>query len=151
MPLLASSTHSALNALLSIACIVLSLGCSSEKNAVETFPVSGTVLYKNQPAAGAKVLFFFTDVKMQEKRLPMPQATVNENGSFQVSCFGDADGAPEGEYRIALVWRREPKAETKGDFRPPDRLEGRYADPLRTGLTATVIKGNNILPTIHLK
>ena len=138
-------------ALLSIAMMMLFTGCSAKENAVETYPTSGQVTFKGKPAKGARVIFFYASNQMQGQILPTPQATVDDAGNFRVHCFGDEDGAPAGEYRLGIVWREEPTGKTRGDYRPPDRLRGRYGNPRRSGLTATILEGENILPPIQLK
>lgn len=135
---------------LTVIVAMLAIGCAADENVLETYPVSGQVTYKGKPATGARVIFFFASGQMQEQVLPTPQATADEDGNFRVSCFGDEDGAPAGDYRIAIVWREDPSRKVRGDYRPPDRLKGRYGNPRRSGLTATVVEGKNILPTIQL-
>ncbi len=144
-------TCSAGLAWLSFVVAVIFAGCSAEENAVETYPTSGKVTFKGQPATGARVIFFYTSEQLRGQLLPTPQATVDGAGNFRVRCFGEEDGAPAGEYRLGIVWREKPSGNTSGDYRPPDRLKGRYGNPQRSGLTAIVVEGENILPPIELK
>ncbi len=145
------SAYPARFACLNMAVAMLFAGCSADKQAVETYATSGQVTFKGKPAQGARVIFFYASENLRGQLLPTPQATVDETGNFRVSCFGDEDGAPAGAYRLGIVWRKKPSGDSYGDSRPPDRLKGRYGNPLRSGLTATIVEGENILPPIQLK
>jgi hypothetical protein len=58
----------------------------------------------------------------------------DKNGDYQVSTYRSGDGAPAGDYLIAITW-----GETV------DRLKGAYADPTKTRLKATVQPQENEL------
>jgi hypothetical protein len=104
------------------------------------FPVRGQVFVGDKPAVGAFVLF----VPVGEPADPIdprPRAEVQADGSFQLSTYGDNDGAPAGEYVVVVTWTVEDQ----------DRLQGRYADPGRSKLRATVKEGANELQPFRLK
>ncbi len=133
----------------SLAGVIGLFGCGVGDQTVATYPVTGQLHHNGQPAAGAKLLMFLASDKLRSNRIPIPQAVVDKNGDFTIGCFGQDDGAPAGDYEIAIVWREESKT-SRGDRRPPDRLQGRYSNPRQSGLSAKVVESGNTLPPIHL-
>ena len=125
-------------------------GCSSSPKAGEkpVHPVKGKVLYKGQPAAGAEVLFVPVNEPAQNPD-PRPRATVEDDGSFALSTYGDKDGAPAGEYVVLVTWPG--KVLPDGREEPEDKLFGRYGDRNRPQLRAAVQAGNNELEPFALK
>jgi hypothetical protein len=67
---------------------------------------------------------------------------VQPDGSFTVSTYGDNDGAPAGDYTVAVTWE-DPESKS-------DRFNGRYG-PGTSQLAATIKDGANELPPIELK
>src|SRR5262249_41468495 len=77
------------------------VGCG---NSSGNYPVSGKVLYRGEPAAGATVTFVRKDLtdRMQERA---PQGVVREDGTF--TLVGPAgDGAQPGEYVVLIEWKQ---------------------------------------------
>ncbi len=161
-----------MQARLGVALVVLGLaglGCGQKAG---YYPVSGKVLYKGQPAAGAVV--YFKAAGASGGRTPM--GVVASDGSFQL-VSDDAKGAPAGQYNVLVEWRDDPSpasaAATKfssasveragaktaivatksglSRVRPSDRLKGRYLDSARPLLTANVEPRGNDLPAFELK
>jgi hypothetical protein len=128
---------------LALALVLLAAAACSGKPAV--VPVQGEAFKDNQPAAGALIIFHPIGVKgIDDLR---PTATVDETGSFQPSTWKPNDGLPEGDYDVTVVWLEPARAgntligggERRGMV--PDRLGGRYADPKKPQLRATIRKG----------
>src|SRR5438874_5686931 len=71
----------------------------STANRKPVHPVHGQLLVGGKPAAGAFV-FFVPLNEPPEPTDPRPRATVSSDGSFDVSMYGDKDGAPVGEYTV---------------------------------------------------
>lgn len=84
-----------------------------------------------------------------------PRAIVAADGSFQVSTYGNADGAPDGSYVVLVEWRRPPEGAGAEGLDPetplPDRLAGRYMDPAKSPLKALVAQQPNELPRFDLE
>ncbi|MGL4421047.1 MAG: hypothetical protein ACRCZF_10315 [Gemmataceae bacterium] len=74
-------------------------GCSDGK--LKVYPVSGTVLYNDQPLAGVDVAFHAVDPK-NAVSYP-PHATTDANGKFSLMSYVADDGAPAGEYTVAIA------------------------------------------------
>src|SRR5437660_990681 len=79
------------------------LACAGCGNDAGLYPVSGKVLYKGQPAAGATVYFRHKGAA-DPLREQTPQGVVTEDGSFTLA--GPAGpGALPGEYVVLVEWK----------------------------------------------
>ena len=128
------------------AALVLAGASCSNKDTI--YPVSGQVTYKGAPASGAAVFFH------RQGGDPIDEPTilgiVQADGSFELVCGPLGKGAPPGNYDVLIEWKRvtgpgKPRPQTG-----PDRLKGRYADPKRPLLHATVEARANHLPPFEL-
>jgi hypothetical protein len=127
---------------------VACLGCGSSSG---VYPVSGKVLYRGQPAAGATVTFVrkgATD-RLQEQ---VPQGVVRDDGTFSLASPLGSGAAP-GEYAVLVEWKvGAGKARGRSPaLSAPDRFKRRYLDPARPLLTATVEAKSNSLPPFELQ
>ena len=68
------------------------------------FPVSGKVLYKGEPAAGA-VVYFHWEGPSPAPTSTIPFGIVEEDGSFYLASDGQGDGCPPGKYAVLVEWR----------------------------------------------
>lgn len=100
------------------------------------FPVEGQLLVAGRPAANAMIAF--RPVRGTAVAV-LAVAVTGADGRFRLTTYQAGDGAPAGEYAVTVVW---PDASLPldecADPVTHDRLAGRYADPLRTNLRATV-------------
>src|SRR5436309_2392012 len=112
------------------------------------YAVQGKILYRGKPPAGAFVTFHPRDDS--DPGAPRPTAQVETDGTFRLSTYLSADGAPAGRYAVTLLW---PSAERQIDSENagPDRLQGKYSDPKTTPLQAEVKEGTNDLEPFQLK
>ncbi|MBM3997939.1 MAG: hypothetical protein FJ297_00105 [Planctomycetes bacterium] len=84
----------------------LAAGCGDRGPArVPVFPVRGHVLRQGKPAVGALVVLH-PDVREDD---PMwasgyPRGVVREDGSFAISTYDEADGAPAWQYAVVVTW-----------------------------------------------
>jgi len=103
---------------------------------------------QGKPAAGATVTLY-PATPGGEKPRAFPSAVVQPDGSFRVTTFSAYDGAPPGDYGVAVTWSDEVRSD--GDaLSTPDRLQGRYADPATSGLKAMIKPGKNELKRFEL-
>jgi hypothetical protein len=119
--------------------------CSSRSN---TYPVSGKVTYKGSPASGATVFFHHQGGDGMNADIMM--GIVQEDGAFEIVTGSPGKGVPPGAYDVLIEWKQ---VSGQGKGRPqrgPDVLKGRYADPLRPLLHATVEARANNLPPFEL-
>ena len=119
------------------------LGLTSCSDGPRLHPVTGTVLFLDQPAEGATVVFHPAGGGQVEH---MPSGIVGPDGKFKIRTQ-EKDGAPAGEFVVVITWYM-PDAREREDYR--NRLPGRYADPASSGLQATVKQGNNELEPFRL-
>jgi hypothetical protein len=122
-------------------------GCRDGRQA--TYPVSGQVTIGGKPAAGADLRFYET--RGRTPGLSRPYATTDAEGCFVVSTYGMHDGAPPGEYRVAVSWKG-PLDSISPDQRDamPERLPARFADPSTSGIQVRIVRGQNLLETIQI-
>lgn len=87
-----------------------------------------------------------------------PSGRAGPDGSFTLTSYEEGDGAPAGEYKVTVEWPSEDPNDPSDPDDPegqiprgPDWLQGRYADPATTSLTATIREGDNLLEPFLLK
>lgn len=109
------------------------------------YPVRGKALFRGKPAAGA--LLIFNLVGEPDPKVVKPQGVVESDGSFEVSTYGEKDGAPAGEYAVTFVWLIE-NPKTKKHWSP---LPTRLMQPDQSGLRVTIKEeGSNELQPFQL-
>ena len=138
--------------LLLLGALPLLTACGSKK--LPVYPVTGEVRFQGKPALGAEVIFHPQGGSEQQKQT-RPNGRADEFGKFALTTYELGDGAPAGEYQITITWPgplpgANPK-DKKAALAGPDRLQGRYVDPAKSGLKATVANAANQLPVIELK
>ncbi len=127
------------------------------------YPVSGKVLCKGEPAAGA-VVYFHPEGDASVARDVIPHATVEDDGSFLLSSGDLGSGARPGKYAVLVQWRdpagdgivpASERSKSKLTKRSrmrlgPDRLKGRYFDISQPLLHVLVKPESNQLPPFEL-
>lgn len=116
-------------------------GCGNDAADGRPTPVvaSGTVFYKQQPSAGAKVMFAPQDHQYAAV------GQTDSNGRFELQTFEPQDGAVPGQYKIAVT-KFEVIDLPNGGIKENFFLPGKYRDPATSGLTAVVpLEGTNDL------
>ena len=139
---------------------VAAAGCGNPEG---LFPVSGKVLYRGEPAAGA-VVYFHPDGKNRAASQPIPSGIVEDNGNFALISDNLGNGARPGAYSVLVEWRDlkgngvvPVKSQGKAGLvkrsrvrSGPDRLKGRYLDISKPLLHAEVKAASNQLPAFEL-
>ncbi len=142
------------------------LGCDSEPPAgpIPVHPVSGQVLSNGKPVPGAIVIFHSKTPaastpppKLGEEspsRTIVPTGKTDSEGRFQIHTYVGNDGAPTGQYKVTVVLagpseNRDFMAKNSAPVSTVT-FPSKYADPERSGLTATVKPGNNVIPPYDL-
>jgi hypothetical protein len=126
----------------------LALTCASCGNKNNLYPVSGKVMVRGVPAAGAAVFFRRPGGDSMNDHLIM--GIVQNDGSFEVVCGPLGKGAPPGDYDVLIEWKR---VVGQGKGRPqhgPDKLKGRYADPKHPRLHVRIRAERNDLAPFDL-
>jgi hypothetical protein len=124
-------------------------GCSRPSGPA-VYPVHGVVRVDGRPAAFAQVTFYSVgDARPEAVR---PSATTDEQGNFSLTTFAAGDGAPEGDYRVAVVQYLASRPRGPGeDSTTRNYLPDRYGRAETSQLRATVGKGENTLQSFDLK
>jgi hypothetical protein len=134
---------------LCIAGIIGLCGCSKD-NRTPVFPVQGKVLYKGKPTANALVTFH--PVNDNRRGAIHPVGHVDAQGNFTLTSFKKGDGAPEGEYRVTVVWYLASQARGKGeDTITYNYLPEKYGSVEKSQLRVNIGKGKNELGPFELK
>lgn len=133
--------------------VVLPLMAASCSKNVKTegkpvHPVRGQLFVGEKAPAGAFILLIPVN-EPADSPVPRPRATVASDGSFQISTFGENDGAPAGEYLVTVTWPGGVLPD--GREEPEDKLLGRYANPSQPAARVTIREGANELEVMRLK
>src|SRR4051794_34617537 len=134
--------------------IVAASACSGGK---KLYPVHGQVFYDGQPATGAIVVLHPIDD--ESPAAIRPSGHVDDAGNLKLTSYIAAtrvahDGAPAGEYIVTIAWLPADVKEylsKRPNTELPDKLQGRYSQPQRSTLRATVLPQPTDLPRIDLK
>jgi len=128
-------------------------GCGSETSPEqrEVHPAFGSVLFKGKPIPDATVRLHPVTPPADGKPVFIPRGKVDEFGSYTISTYAVADGAPAGEYRVSLSWQGplQGLSEDEED-KLRERLPWKYTSPETSGLTVSISDGENLLPEIAL-
>jgi tetratricopeptide (TPR) repeat protein len=108
-------------------------------------PGHGQAFFEEEPIAGANIVLDPT--WEADPPFPRPHATVKEDGSFALETYGHEDGAPAGEYKVAVTWFEPVKGE---DDVPRNFLPSKYAGFQTSGLTVRIEPGANQIPPFKL-
>jgi hypothetical protein len=106
------------------------------------------VLFKDQPAEGAKVVFLPAGEENAQYRGARPAATVGADGSFEMQTEPYGVGAPAGDYAVLITWF--PPRDENPNANPKNKLPNKYGDPGKPLLTASVKAGENKLDPFKL-
>lgn len=129
-----------------LAVALLATGCGGGQGA-KTYPVQGKVTLQGQPLADVVVSFY------PDQGSRAPSGITDSQGAFALSTFESKDGAPAGNYRVAVA---EPAPEMReGDYsvpaEKPPRFPLKYTNPYESELIADVKPGPENTFTFDLK
>ena len=116
--------------LLILAAVALSLtpvGCG---NPPGLYSVSGKVLHKGEPAAGA-VVYFHQEGPSASALQTIPFGIVEDDGSFYLTCDSLGNGCPPGKYAVLVEWRDGRATACPGENRGQDQAGETKPRPVR--------------------
>jgi tetratricopeptide (TPR) repeat protein len=124
---------------------------SRRSDRVPVHPAQGQAFFEGKPIPNAVVLLDPTGSDLP--KFPKPRAIVREDGTFVLATYSKDDGAPAGEYKVAVQWsvKTDTRQEVEGGSIAKNVLPVRYANPETSGLTVNIKQGANIIPPLQLK
>ena len=125
--------------------LALLLSSCGRTDSPRPYPCKGSVRINGEPAKDAMVAFYHLDE--WGKRTIVPMAWTDDHGDFVLTTYKEGDGAPAGDYEVTITW---PAYHTRRGV-GPDRLDGRFADPKKSGLHAHVEAKDNELEPFTIK
>ncbi len=144
--------------------LMTGVGCSSSNVPMQrTYKTTGRVLLDGQPVGGLDVRFIPKD-KTEFKLEETPLGRTDEQGNFTLTTYNTGDGAPAGEYLVAVSYPDQVPVPEEADetaaaiaFSKAKKEKGAkprfpqiYQVPQKSGLSATVPKGGGELPPFEL-
>ena len=121
-----------------LATMVLMVGCSGGSSAPPTGQVTGKITFRGKPVTVGTITF------SPVSGGPNAYGTIQPDGSYELSTDTSigGDGAIVGKHKIAI---RAQKATKPGTMAAPLLLPRGFENPDKSGLTAEVKAGKNVL------
>jgi hypothetical protein len=121
------------------------IGCGGGDQ-LDVYPVHGRVTFEGKPLAGGGSIAFVPTTNQVGKTAG---GTIREDGTYELSTYGEGDGSIPGEFRVVVTQFvvKEPEASPDGSaplsgpiptVAEADRIPAVYADHQNSPLTATV-------------
>lgn len=122
--------------------VVCSTGCG---NSAEFGDVSGTISVAGSPVGPGTIMF--DPVPGEGPIGPSAVGQIGADGRYTLTLPGGKTGAHVGEYRVMILSavKEEFGEEEAATTRKPSRINVRYEDIKHSGLTATVVPGDNVI------
>jgi hypothetical protein len=117
--------------------VVLLTGCGSSDD-VEVYPTRGTVRFEGKPMSGGGSIAF---VPVSAQKGKAAGGTINADGTFVMSTYGDGDGSMAGTFRVVIVQSTSAEPDFGGDSDAPGAAA-------KSGGTSTVAR-EDIIPTLY--
>ena len=131
-----------------VALLLLLPACGGDDRP-ETYPAKGQLFIKGQAYAGVTLLFY--PQGQTAGNVPLPRATTDAQGNFEVTTFEAGDGAPKGKYKVTAVYEIAPVTFGKKAKKPP-KYDAKYQAAERTPFEVTIEpKEGNVIPTLNVK
>ena len=128
-------------------------GASELDNQLPTNPAHGLVSFNSMPIPDATLAFHPVESFPGDMVEAIPRAKVDPDGRFVVSTYKAGDGAPAGEYRVAVSWQGplDGVNDERGDDADlPELLPSRYQCPERSCIRVHIQEGENEIPPSEL-
>jgi hypothetical protein len=133
---------------------LVAAGCGSaqDPNRLPVFPAAGKISFKGAVPDGAYVaLHSKTKVKAPNGQEVIPTAQVKPDGTFNLSSYAAADGAPAGDYKLTIEWHKTIKPVGGDPTLGPNLLPQQYSKADSSPVEVVIATGPNELKPIVLK
>jgi hypothetical protein len=128
--------------------LAVTAGCSDGK--LKIYPVSGQIMYNGQPLKGVEIAFHPTDAK-NDTGYP-PHGKTDADGKFILTTYVKDDGAPAGEFKLAIAFAVEAVEEGADQSKKLSfQVPAKYHKAETSGLTAVVKPESNVLDPFRLE
>jgi hypothetical protein len=123
-------------------------GCRGDDR-LDVNAVRGQVTYRGQGVPNATVVLHPVGEAAKKLRKMRPYAYADEQGRFEIKTYVTGDGAPPGEYEVAIIAtangdRDDPQAASRS-VRLPTPVVQKYANQKTSGIRIRVEPGPNDL------
>jgi hypothetical protein len=108
-------------------------------------PVTGKMLVDGAPAEGASVILHPADPRMEIR----PRGAVGPDGTFKLTTYLPGDGAPAGDYRITVEWRKLVETPQGEPMPGPNLLPAEWSKP-ETTIHKVTVAGTTEIPPIQV-
>ena len=122
---------------------------SSSKHHFAVYPADGSLSLDGAPMEGATVILNPVSGSADMKQLQI-RGVVDSEGHFQLSTYGERDGAPAGDFVVTVLWCKSVTIDGETSF-GPNLAPAAYSSPKTSDLKTTITKGTNHLEPIQLK
>jgi hypothetical protein len=129
--------------------ILAATGCGSDEF-LPCHPAKGTATFRGTPMQHARVTLYPVDAKDEKSKHVLPSGVVGEDGTYRLTTYRFADGAPAGTYALTVAWPSGPDSESESPSFIADRLQRNYDSPKKPLMQVTIEEGDNTLPPIEL-
>ncbi|MDZ4659795.1 MAG: BON domain-containing protein [Bythopirellula sp.] len=127
--------------------VLLAVGCGEAAlEKLPVYPAKGSITFKGKPIPGAMITLHPTT---PVENVPNPQANVSKDGTFSIRTYGAEEGAPEGDYKLTVLWYK-PIVNGPDFTSGPNVIPQKFTKPETTSIEIKIAAGKNDLPTIQL-
>ncbi len=111
----------------------------AEKSRKKAVPVAGTVLVNSRPQEDVLVSLYKSD--NPKPISPNVFIAAGPDGKFAFSTYENGDGLVPGDYKLTFEWHKITFRRAEPVFEEPDKLNGRYSDPVKSEFQLQVVEG----------
>ena len=123
-----------------LTCVAI-CGCGARSDQQPTAPVHGKISYKSKPVTTGTITF------VPSKSGPTATGEIQKDGTYKLTSYAPDDGAVLGSHTVMIISMQDQANRLPEDRNPlpPPMIPMKYSNNERSGLTATVKAGDNII------
>lgn len=125
------------------------VGCGKAKQPWEiSYPTVGVIKLDGVPLASAQITLVPEDKKIPDT--VRPRGFTDSTGAFELSTYGENDGAPKGKYKV-LAMRFPVVGTPENPSQGPNDLPPKYSNADSSDLTVEILDTENDLSKLELR